>query len=648
MSNGVPGPESAASSSGVRPISPGWLRTNLPCRAACPVGTHAGGYVSLVAAGRYREAYLLARRPNPFASVCGRICAHPCESVCRRKDLDAPIGIRAIKRFVTERFGVESERSFDAIRQVVDQPRPAAERPGRVAIVGAGPAGLSCAHDLALMGHQAVVFEAAKVTGGMMRMGIPEYRLPRELIQCEVDFIEYLGVEIQLGVEIGVNLSFSDLVDDFDAVFVAPGCRRGNVLQIPGADLEGVVTAIDFLVAANLGDPVKVGERVVVIGGGNTAFDAARSAARLHGIPDPEGEREYVAMDAALAAARSGREHRPSSVSILYRRSREEMPADEDEIHEAVEEEITIRFLTAPLEILGDGGRVSGVRCQEMELGPPDESGRRRPEAVPGSEFVLPADTVMIATGQFADLRLLGTDHGIECTDWNTIVVDRETLATSREGVYAGGDVAFGPRIVIDAVADGRLAARSIDTCLTGRTDEPGAIEVRVFDSFGYDHPFAAGDYETIPRERIPTIPVSRRSRAETVEIGYEEWQARQEGSRCLHCWINTIFDSRRMAGTECIQCAGCVDVCPVDCIDLVGLRKVAPLEPGDPLSGWCTPDGTPLRLIGGPGAALIKDESTCIRCGLCARRCPVTCITMQGWYERDERMLLASCERSL
>ena len=632
---------------GVRPVNPRWLRTNLPCRAACPVGTHAGGYVSLVAAGRHREAYLLARRPNPFASVCGRICAHPCESVCRRGDLDAPIGIRAVKRFVTERHGVESERSFEEILSVVERPRPPSTEPGRVAVIGAGPAGLSCAHDLALMGHRVTVFDSAQVAGGMLRMGIPEYRLPRELIQCEVDFIEYLGVDIRLGVEIGRQVTFEALAADHDAVFLACGCRKGSALRLPGNDLSGVVTAIDFLVAANLGQPVALGQRIAVIGGGNTAFDAARSARRLAGTHEPEEEHDYVVLDSALAAARQQRGTAGSKVSIVYRRSQEEMPADDVEIHEALEEEIEILFLTGPTEVVGEDGRVTGLRCQRMELGPPDASGRRRPEAIPGSEFVLDVDTVLVATGQYADLSFLGEDHGMELSPWNTVEVDPGTLATSRQGIWAGGDVAFGPRIAIDAVADGRRAALAIDSHLTGRSDDPTALAIKVFDSHGYDHPFSAGDYDRITRERIPTIPVTRRTQQAQVEVGYTEEQARMEGSRCLHCWINTVFDSRRMAGSECIQCGGCVDVCPVDCIDLVSLRRVARDAGGDsPVLR--SPDGRPLTLLPRAGAALIKDETTCIRCGLCARRCPVDCITMQGWYVDGEQPVLALCEQRL
>jgi ferredoxin len=254
----------------------------------------------------------------------------------------------------------------------------------------------------------------------------------------------------------------------------------------------------------------------------------------------------------------------------------------------------------------------------------------------------IPCDTVVFAVGQVADLSFLGDDHGLEITPRNLIAVDRETLATSAPDVFAGGDAAFGPRIVIEAVGDGRRAAKAIDTFITGRKDAPPRLKLRIFDTHGYGHPFAAGDYEEVGRGRIPTISVAARDRANEVELVYPEAQAQEEATRCLHCWINTVFSSKAAQGSECIQCGGCVDVCPVDCIDLPQIRR---LEGPDDL---CTPDGKPLVFVGPLGAALIKDETACIRCGLCARRCPVGCITMQGFYREDEMELLSLCERVL
>ncbi len=617
-----------------------YLESNFPCRAACPVNTNAGGYVSLIAQGKYREAYLLARSPNPLASICGRVCAHPCEAACRRGQLDQPIAIRAMKRFINERFGVESPASFEEILKIVERPRPVTEKPGRVAIIGSGPAGLACAHDLALMGHKVTIFDAAPVTGGMMRMAIPEYRLPRELIDREIDFIRFLGVEFRMGVEIGRDITFADLRREHDAVFLATGCRKGKMLKMPGADKTGVVTALDFLVNLNLGVPLEIGKEVVVVGGGNVAFDVARTARRFGGTSQPDEEHHNLAIDAAIAASR----YLNRKVTLVSLEAREEMPADPEEIEEGSHEGIELIHRRGPKAILGNGS-VTGLETLDVSR-VFDEAGRFSPQFVEGSEKRIECDTVILAIGQIADLTFLGEDHGIETTPQQTVVVDPGTLATSVEGVYAGGDVAFGPRIIISAVADGRKAAKSIDTLITGRTDEPGEYSVHVFPSIGYDHPFARGDYETIARRRVPVLPIERRQEREEVELCLSEDEARAEGKRCLHCWVNTIFDSSRVQGSECIQCGGCVDVCPEECIDLVTLRRVgATTEEALAL----LPNGEPALMFGSPnGAALIKDETTCIRCGLCARRCPAGVITMQAFYRADEMELMKLADRVL
>lgn len=572
--------------------------------------------MSLIAQGRFKEAYALARRPNPFASACGRICAHPCEAACRRAAVDAALDIRALKRVVTEKFGAESRTPFEEILAAVEKPRPKAEKAGRIAVIGAGPAGLSCAHDLALMGHKVVVFDAAKVTGGMMRLGIPEYRLPRELIDCEVDFIRWLGVEIRLGVEIGRELPFAKIAAEHDAVFIAAGCRKGRLVDLPGTSAQGVVTAVDFLAAVNLGIPVDLGPRVAVVGGGNVAFDVARTARRFGGTSQSEEEHHNLFLDAALVAARVLKR----DVTMVALEAKEEMPADPIELVEASEEGVTILHRRGPKAILADdSGRVRALQTHDVSR-VFDEAGRFSPQFVTGSEKELPCDTVVLAIGQVADLSFLGDDHGIEITPRKTIVVDKATLATSRRGVYAGGDVAFGPRIVIAAVADGRRAAKSIDTLLTGRSDEPRPYALRVFDTFGYDHPFARGDYERLERASLPTIPVAGRTQNAEVERVLDDDEAKKEGRRCLHCWVNTVFDSVAAAGSECVQCGGCSDVCPMECIDLISLVRVSRGEM--------------------EGAALIKDETACIRCGLCARRCPAGVITMQALYRADEAAL--------
>lgn len=618
-----------------------YLESNFPCRAACPVGTNAGGYVSLIAQGKFEEAYWLARRPNPFASVCGRICAHPCEAACRRSALDEPLNIRALKRVVTEKFGVETQVSFERIKEKLPPPRPRAEHPGKVAIIGAGPAGLSCAHDLALMGHHVVVFDAAPVAGGMMRLGIPEYRLPRELLACEVDFIRHLGVEIRLNVEVGKSPTFAELRRDYSAVLLATGCRKGRILDLPGKDLLGVLTAVDFLAAANLGTPLQLGERIVVVGGGNVAFDAARSARRFGGTSEPDEEHHNLLLDTIHLAARLSQRE----VTVVALESKEEMPADPRELEEAEEEGVTILHRRGPQAITGVDGRVRSLSTLDVAR-VFDAQGRFAPEMVPGTERTIPCDTLILATGQVADLSFLGPDHGLEVTPRSTVRVDRQTLATNLPGVYAAGDLAFGPRIVIEAVADGRRAARAIDTQITQRTDVEPEYRIRVLGSQGYDHPFARGDYEKIPRARLRTVDVQVRAGNVEVERPLSDLEARQEASRCLHCWVNTIFDSAEANGSACIQCGGCVDVCPEQCIELVSLATIGsadgssiPRLPNDAAVGV---------LVDQKGAALIKDESACIRCGLCARRCPAQVITMQALYRSDELELMALADQGM
>ncbi len=602
--------------------SASWRPSNFPCRAACPVGTNAGGYSSLVAQGRYREAYALARRPNPLASVCGWICAHPCEVACRRDRLDQPIAIRALKRFVTERCGPESGRDFDEILSIVEIPRPRIAG-GKVAIIGAGPAGLAAAHDLALMGHTVVIFDRALLAGGMLRAGIPRYRLPRETLDLEVEFIRYLGVEFRMGVEIGSEVSFQELRQEYDAVFLAPGCGTGRNLSIPGSELEGVINAVSFLAHVNLGHPIAIGQEVVVIGGGNVAYDVARSAQLLF-VAD--GESGRLALDSARIAARSLRR----KVTMVALEAPSEMLADPTEIREAAEEGVRLVTRRGPAEIQGEGGRVSGLVTLQVER-VFDQKGKFSPILTPGTEQIIQADTVIIAIGQVADLRFLGEEHGLEITPRWTVKVEPKTLATSDPRVFAGGDVVWGPRIAIDAIADGRKAARSIDTLITGRGDEAKELVYRTFPTDGYSHPFAVGDYEKIPRHRVPIRAPDARALRQPVELGYGEEQAREEGSRCLHCWINTIFYSTAVNGSECIQCGGCVDVCPEDCIDLISLVRVAGEEDGN---RRLLPDGTEFTIS---GAAMIKDETSCIRCGLCARRCPAEVISMEAFYQKDE-----------
>lgn len=608
-----------------------WLDANLPCMVACPVHTEAGPYVAHIEEGNDREAYHLARRPNPFASLCSRICAAPCESACRRGALDQPIAIRALKRFVCERFGVESMVDIEKLKEVFGK---SVKKNGiKVAVIGAGPAGLSCAHDLALLGYEVTVFEAQSVAGGMLRLGVPEYRLPRELIRLEINAILSLGVALKLNSAIGRDFALSDLkAEGYRAIFIAIGAHKSRDLQIEGVELDGVFRAVDFLLNVNLGYRVELGSKVVVIGGGNVAIDVARTVARQEKLDVGHVTGVAEALDVARSAVRFG----AKEVHLVCLEDWHEMPATKDEITEALEERIQIHPRKGPSRIVGQNGRVIGfetIDCVSVF----DEEKRFNPKFASGTEQVVEADTVIMAIGQTSDLTWIRPENEIEITSRNTIKVDPTTLATTAAGIFAGGDVSFGPRNAIDAIANGKKAAQSIHRYIsTGyeRNSEPEPtrreVEITVHDSRQYQRSWG---YEKTPRVLIPTLNIDRRIGVAQVELGYTEDEARLEASRCLYCWVNTVFETHgEKTGTECILCGGCVDICPENCIELVALERI---EADESVIEQLEREydlvlrGESETML---GAVMIKDESICIRCGLCAMRCPVGCITMEGY----------------
>ena len=625
-----------------------WLESNFPCMQACPVHTQAGRYVSLIAQGRYEEAYRYARIPNPFASVCGRVCGHPCEPACRRGQFDLPISIRALKRFVTERYGPESRNPIDVFAG-----RPMVKRPEKVAVIGSGPAGMSAAHDLALLGYPVTIFEAAPVPGGMMHLGIPEYRLPRDVLQAQIREILELGPELKLNTRLGRDFTLGDLRrQGYRAVLMAFGLHQSRELNLPGHDLDGVVKGIDFLLNVNLGYRFEVGKRVVVIGGGNVAIDVARSAMREQQqklmtdmasvvLPNELTPSEAdVAMKEFMDVSRAALRMGAREVQLVCLESREEMPAAEEEIHEGLLEGMKLRPSLGPQQFVGKEGKLTGlevVKCISVF----DESRRFNPKFEAGTEFVIPCDTAILAIGQASDLSFLKPEDGIETTRQGTLKFNPDTLMTTAPGVFAAGDIAFGPRLVINAVADGKKAAVEIDKFLRGREWKPKEKYVQI--TVLNHHEMAAG-YDEYSRLEIPALPLERRTGVAEVEIGYTEEQARREASRCLQCWINTIFEGNEANGTECILCGGCVDVCPEDCLSLVPLKDFTFTEADQErlnrekeLRQVDLQQISPEELSQAEGSVMVKDETICIRCGLCAERCPVNTISMEAFEVFDE-----------
>jgi NADH-quinone oxidoreductase subunit F len=475
-----------------------------PCQHTCPAGINIPKYVAHIAEGEYKEAIETIRERNPFAAVCGRICHHPCEGRCRRGELDEPVAIRSLKRFAADWYAEHGSEIGDI------EPFPVTKKE-MVAVVGAGPTGLACAYFLAQEGYPVTVFEALPVGGGMLSVAIPEFRLPRAAIEQDIDYIIKRGVEIKYDTPINTNFTVEDLKSDgFASVFIAAGAQRSQRLGIPGEveDIEGLYYGLRFLRDVRLGREVAVGRRVAVVGGGNVALDAARTALRLGA----------------------------DETSIYYRRSRDEMPVSDIEYDEAVAEGVNINFLASPTRITSDNWKVTGLQCIRMELGEPDDSGRRRPVPVSGSEFTAEADTVIAAVGQAPDLSFLPADSALERTRWETLVVDANSLATNVTGVFAGGDFVTGPGMVVEAIAAGRRGAIAIDKYLRG-DDSRVEIYDRKVKVAGGAAPELEESWEIKPRSKVKTLPLpERRASFEEIELGFTEDVARREAKRCLRC----------------------------------------------------------------------------------------------------------------
>jgi formate dehydrogenase beta subunit len=640
-----------------------YYQKQISCQAACPVRTDARGYVNDVADGDYEAGYIRARQPNPFASVCGRVCAAHCEKACRRGKIDAPITIRAVKRLLCERYGVEAKSHLPIVRgksqeagiSLLSTETPSntftaesfsqlsmdrgreigRERPGnmRVAVIGTGPAGLTTAHDLALLGYKVTIFEAAPATGGMTMLGIPEYRLPRDILKSEIGEIFELGVELKLNTRLGTVFNLATLREQgFKAIFIAIGAHKDRSADIEGIHLDGVLAAVDFLLNMNLGYRVDLGDRVVIVGGGDVAVDAARVAARL-------GEEVYdrlaagnivTVVDAARRALRLG----VRDVHIVYRGTKEEMRASQEELEGALEEGTILHTGLIPKRIIGTSGRVTGLETLATRS-LYDAKGRRTLEPIPDSESTIGCNSIILAIGQESDLSFIQPEDGIAVSKQGTIIADSETLATTAPGIFAGGDVVYGPRTIIEAVADGHKAARAIDNYLRGgrvRVIRRGRmVEVPP----GY---LPNPDYGHTPRVDPAKIPLDRRTGVSEVEMVFDEASAQEQSQRCLKCHIQTVFNSEL-----CILCGGCVDICPNNCLKMVPLEKIEGTNELTVLikaqygENIVKPPQAGVKETGSQGTAMIKDETRCIRCGLCQRRCPTGAITMEAlWFEEQ------------
>ncbi len=503
-----------------------------PCRNACPAGVNVPGYVALAGQGDYEGAYRLIRQNNPFPSVCGRICTHPCQAACNRGTYDAPVAIKDIKRFVAD--------AVYAGDSVVRE--PVWPKNGKsVGIIGAGPSGLTCAYYLALSGFDVEVYEQQPVAGGVLLFGIPEYRLPKDILAQEIREIENVGVQIHLNTEVGKDITLEQLRAKHDSIYIATGTQFSKFANVPGETLPGVYHGLDFMKDVNLGRNPVVGKKAVVIGGGNTAVDVSRSLRRM-GVED---------------------------VTILYRRRVQDMPADPVEIEEAIEEGVNIVSMVAPVEIVGDPS-VNKVRCIRMEMSERDEKGRRGTRQIPGSEFDVEADSVVIAVSQYADFPFVNKDE-VEMTKWGYLVTDEQAM-TSMPGVFSGGDVVRGSETAISAIADGRKAAYGIAQYLGVKDLNVGA-EIKLPDKKDYkwDHAGTA---------KMPTLPAAERVlNQDEVALGLTEQQIKDECNRCYRCTSIAQVDPRL-----CMDCQLCWEYCPHGAITMVPLEeeRVMKMPPED------------------------------------------------------------------
>lgn len=573
----------------------------IDCRDGCPVKTDGRGYMLALHAGNFLEGYKIARGPNPFASICGMICGAPCEISCRRDRVDKTLTIRAQKRYLDEWFGLDKEAHVKSLEFSYSRGSTKPTPNGlRVACIGAGVASLTCAHDLLRLGYAVDVYEMMRMPGGMLVYGVPTYRLKNEIAINECYAIEYLGAKIYYNQKVGRDITLTELQQQYDAVFIGIGLWKSRELPIPGADGPDIIRGIEYLRVRCADEEWKIGKNIIVIGGGNVAFDVARTSVR-------NGAKQ---------------------VTMVCLESRDEQTADEFEIEDGIEEGIRIINRVGPIAVERDSeGRVNGLRVHPISS-LFDASGRFAPKYIPDSQYVIPCDTVALSIGQSMDLSVFdGWDKKDQLKmEKGVIKTERETGRTSVKGIYAGGDAAFGPALFITGIRHGQEAARSIDSDLRGT--QPYMEYSALFSEIPpmRDKTYLRTKW-ALPKMQSADIRIHN---LKMVEHNYTDEEAHHQANRCLQCHISPVFD-----GALCIKCNGCVDVCPCNCLKQIPLNKLN-LDLGEgnlreAVDNYYGVDSASMSEedLGAMGTAMLKDEDVCIRCGLCAEKCPTQAVTM-------------------